>query len=232
MGTATLDLPDPLQVPPVGAASTDDLLAQMAGEQIERLLAEADASPKTAASSPLTAAESPSPIAEAQPAPTAPSPSPADSHPAAANPEPPADLNSVLTEIATSAPVPATKTEPVATAPHAQGSAAPPSAPKDPEASAADALAREIMEDEALTAAARAGLAMASNKSPEGEATVGVKSPASPVHVSLPVRLLELLNAPLSSCSDRTRELIGKIAILTTVNALSVIAYVLFLRHR
>src|SRR5688500_11811138 len=49
MGKATVDLPDPLQQPPVSAAaggdataSADDLLSQLAGDEIDRLLAEAE----------------------------------------------------------------------------------------------------------------------------------------------------------------------------------------------
>ena len=45
MGQAVADLPDPLSAAPVSSASTDDLLAQLAGEEIERLLAEADEPP-------------------------------------------------------------------------------------------------------------------------------------------------------------------------------------------
>ena len=42
MNTGANDLPDPLQEPQVAAASsTDDLLAQMAGDEIDKLLADA-----------------------------------------------------------------------------------------------------------------------------------------------------------------------------------------------
>ncbi|MDB5171861.1 MAG: hypothetical protein JWO87_2369 [Phycisphaerales bacterium] len=41
MGQAAIDLPDPLDVPAVtGSAETDDLLSQLAGEEIDRLMAE------------------------------------------------------------------------------------------------------------------------------------------------------------------------------------------------
>ena len=47
MGQAAVDLPDPLDTPPqpdasTGAAGTDELLSQLAGEEIDRLLADAD----------------------------------------------------------------------------------------------------------------------------------------------------------------------------------------------
>src|SRR5436305_15141873 len=48
MGQATLELPDPMEElsPPSGVATTnaDDLLAQLAGEEVDRLLREADVS--------------------------------------------------------------------------------------------------------------------------------------------------------------------------------------------
>src|SRR5205085_7155067 len=45
MGQAAVDLPDPLESPPPAAnTSTDDLLAQLAGDEIDRLLAEAELS--------------------------------------------------------------------------------------------------------------------------------------------------------------------------------------------
>src|SRR5690242_8797016 len=42
MGQATVDLPDPGEMPAAPMSSADDLLSQMAGEEIDRLLAEAD----------------------------------------------------------------------------------------------------------------------------------------------------------------------------------------------
>jgi len=43
MGQVAIDLPDPLHNPePAPGPSADDLLAQLAGEEIDRLLAEAD----------------------------------------------------------------------------------------------------------------------------------------------------------------------------------------------
>src|SRR5690606_15011859 len=42
MGQSTIDLPDPTDTQPESAASADDLLSQLAGDEIDRLLAEAD----------------------------------------------------------------------------------------------------------------------------------------------------------------------------------------------
>jgi hypothetical protein len=46
------------------------------------------------------------------------------------------------------------------------------------------------------------------------------------------LRPLEWLSAPLDACPENVRDVIGKVAILTTVNAVSVLIYVfLFRRH-
>ncbi len=45
MGQAAVDLPDPLQAPPTSATSADDLLSQLAGDEIDRLLTESDVEP-------------------------------------------------------------------------------------------------------------------------------------------------------------------------------------------
>jgi hypothetical protein len=46
------------------------------------------------------------------------------------------------------------------------------------------------------------------------------------------LRLLETINAPFASCSDELRAAIGKIAIVTLVNAVAVLVYLLFFRSR
>ena len=44
------------------------------------------------------------------------------------------------------------------------------------------------------------------------------------------IRALELLNAPFNFVNDAARELMGKVAILTLVNALLILVYVVFIR--
>ena len=44
------------------------------------------------------------------------------------------------------------------------------------------------------------------------------------------LRPLEWLNAPLASCPEALRETLGKVAIVTLVNAVAVLAYVLMFR--
>jgi hypothetical protein len=46
------------------------------------------------------------------------------------------------------------------------------------------------------------------------------------------VRVLELFNSPLSACPESVREAMGKVAVITLVNALAVLAYVLIFRRR
>jgi len=59
MGKAAIDLPDPLSPPEAAKplTSTDDLLAQLAGEEIDRLLAEVDE--QAAAAAPAAPVASP-----------------------------------------------------------------------------------------------------------------------------------------------------------------------------
>ena len=53
MGQAVVDLPDPLEKQPASASSADDLLSQLAGDEIDRLLTEADVENADAATTPL-----------------------------------------------------------------------------------------------------------------------------------------------------------------------------------
>jgi hypothetical protein len=288
MGQATIDLPDPMQNPaPSGGPSADDLLAQLAGEEIDRLLAEADierpSAPEPAfiqppsatplhppdhpAQKPLTAATpragtvalAPSakdPDTAAQAA-TEPQPEP--------EPQPPAkaqsaqsdvdeldsrvakELDNLFTELTAGDP-PATPSPPHAVAPQlaapqpatpslaatlAATTAAPsphaaappppaapppsPALPLDPVAQANE-LQKQVMGKSLL--AAFSGPADA---------------PATASHRKWPnlsflLRPLEWLNAPLSACSDVVRESLGKVAIMTLINALAILLYVLFLR--
>jgi hypothetical protein len=50
------------------------------------------------------------------------------------------------------------------------------------------------------------------------------------LNLSFLVRPLEWLNAPLAACSDTVRQTLGKVAIMTLINALAILLYVLFLR--
>src|SRR4051794_41818047 len=91
MGKAALDLPDPLQAPPGEAmTSADDLLAQLAGDEIDRLLAEAEAGEPKSARAPFHVAPPPNPkddVERAGPPPASAAPAP-DPTPPPAEPEP------------------------------------------------------------------------------------------------------------------------------------------------
>jgi hypothetical protein len=149
------------------------------------------------------------------------------------------------------------------------------------EASAADALAAEMAEDEATHAAAmrRLGKSAAAvadeelkaqeaaliaaaaaaevaepaavgieideqaielDPEPDADEQAGTDADAAEIDAAavdvderlpLLVRVLEWMNAPLSGLSDTVREALGKIAIVTSVNAVAVLTYVLLFRR-
>lgn len=190
MGQAALDLPDPLQSPPPQApqTSTDDLLAQLAGDEIDRLLSEVDGGAPRAVAAPFHVAPptkpetEPTHIAAAEPA-AEPAPAP---EPSFVEQEVTAELDALFTA----------------------------AAEKDKALDAAAATASEQ-----TSAAERAGLA-----TPE--------APAADVDDALPwyLRPLEWLNAPLMIFPPGVRDLIGKAAIVTLLNATAILIYVLIVR--
>jgi hypothetical protein len=224
MGQATADLPDPLAASPNGQTSTDDLLAQLAGEEIERLLAETETAPEPQPRETLAAPAAV--IAPASPTPNT-VPAPVTAATAAPEAKPAAhgdDLEAIFMQL---------DERDNATAPAApKGAIAaevkPPAAAEEP--SVAEALAAEMAEDEAQHARPASSHSSAKtiashddidNAPAHGDA----KSP------SLLVSLLALVSSPLDAFPDHTRDLIGKIAILTMLNALCVLAYVVFFRR-
>lgn len=202
---AVVDLPDPLNPPPAApadaVATTDDLLARMAGEEIDRLLAEHDGERPASASLPPSRA-----VPALQP-PTA--SAPAD---VKAKPDP---VKSLLGELAN---------DPAERDPLAGLLSVDTRASQPPEGkSVAELLDEEIAADEARAALSSAGL------NAEEEADAGIDAPAAAVPA--PLRVLAWVSSPLDSFPDHVRELIGKVAILTSVNALAVLIYVLFFRQ-
>jgi hypothetical protein len=201
MGQAAVDLPDPLSKPPSPLSGADDLLSQMAGEQIDRLIAESE-SAKAAIATPndpfasqlddlfnqlnsapadlVTVEQS---VVEPPPAPVAPPPLVVEATPAAVVEEPPAPQPIAAIEQPTSAAERAALTPPID--PVAAIEALPPPAP-----------------------------AAASDEE----------------RVSILVRVLELINAPFAACPDMLRDMLGKLAILTLMNSIGVILYVVIFR--
>jgi hypothetical protein len=327
MGQANTSLPDPLSAPASGMTGTDDLLSQLAGDEIDRLLAEADvAAPSTVAAeldesvsgavsvedlvnidkSAVTAAadealarldeiqqkadeversvrELTEPVATPAPAPVSAAtastkPAPADDADAALN----AELDALFDELNQSNPgqSAAKATEAVAAQPEAkvesggksetlqaseinelfkQLTADPDTAANDDETAAATPpnVADEIVEKTPVevpaSAAAPVVAAVAAAAPPllapvkpvaatdtslaELANTVGTSHDAkeaedsSAASVPLLLKPLEWVNAPFAALPDETREFLGKAAIITVVNALAVMMYVMFFRH-
>ena len=251
MGQAAVDLPDPMQ-PPVSAAGTDELLAQLAGEEIDRLLAEADAErpAEQKAGAALPAAQAPSmpqesvpPAVQQQAAQAA----------AAADAELSSELDNLFAELtinqsappaaapqaaapATIAPVP-NETP----APSAEAQSAAPPAPVA-EAAPIHPVEEELRATEAMERAGRAAAAAEAQGQPQSQtespppakqdAALAMLASESAAPLPLFLRPLEWLSAPLDAFPEGVRDVIGKVAILTAVNAISVIVYVLaFRRH-
>jgi hypothetical protein len=292
MPRTAVNLPELLQAqgdgarPATGAAddgnNADDLLAQLAGEEVDRLLSEADDAPSGkkgdfdlpgAGSADLNPADE----AEAsldelfselnadteiasrvKAAPAAPAPVAA---PIPVQP-PTAPLAAPVAKSA-----PPTAAPPVPTITPSQP--APVAATASEPASAADALAAEMEEDAREHAAALRRMkgdaapaqpapapaaAPTAPPAPEPETVAGLELVAesevtSGITIDLQaiadqaadaansrepflVRVLELINAPLAGFSETMRAAIGKIALVTTLNAVGVFIYVLvFRRH-
>jgi len=109
MGQAVVDLPDPLEKPPASAASADDLLAQLAGDEIDRLLNDAEAEAPAAEHVDAAAAHAVAPPAAAMSAAAPPVVEPVaqvDSPAAVSMQDAAASIDDLLNE-----PVPETKDE-------------------------------------------------------------------------------------------------------------------------
>jgi hypothetical protein len=256
MGQATVDLPDPLDAPPPSSLSgTDDLLAQLAGDEIDRLLAEADLEQKSSATTPKAPAD-PAPADSTDPTPSSESTvvapasatgvvavaestvASADAATAASGADDD-ELDTLLSKldedgskfIASTAQV---ETSAIAAAaaddeikslvdrvPEVLAQFPAPAGAADP---APDAV------DEVMSAAERDALKigeLADAAAPAADAT----EDEGPGRLTPLIKLLEALNAPLSFVPDALRDTLGKVAIITLVNAIAVLIYVLFLRH-
>jgi hypothetical protein len=233
----------------------------LAGEEIDRLLAEADverpAQPQVLVITPEGLQPPPSAARVGNGGVLAVAPSAADpvesqTEPVAAAPVMPVaaplaaadveeldarvaqELNSLFTEldaekpaapVAKAAPAPVT-TAPVAAAATAVDAAAEAAvaaviaatpAPSDPVAQAAE-LEKQLL-----------GKAMMDALGSPGEMENAGSSLKS-INLSFLLKPLAWINAPLSACSDTLRETVGKVAIMTLINALAILLYVLFLR--
>ena len=202
MGQATVS-PDPLDesatvTTTTTIASADDLLAQLAGEEIDRLLAESEAERATAeerAGGSVASAVAPG-LRTAQP-------------------DQRDEKVSSVEPVAMSGPTTAPSALQVPT----------PSEPPAPAVASDSAFdANGVAERAALIEEAPAPVTGIAHDERRMVSEVG-----GPLPIYL--RPLEWLNAPLASCPEGLRETLGKVAIVTLVNAIAVLAYVLLVRR-
>jgi hypothetical protein len=260
MGQAILDLPDPTQLSgintgplsPEALASADDLLSQLAGDDIDRLLAEAEAErplpPPPSASPPLAVAPpSPEPIianltsvTEASIAATSQAATEAAID-AILAPAIDSTLKAVDEQMAAAAtPAGMAQAVEAAAMPQSVTQDAPPSAgfsaPEEKLVDAAAAQIAAIMDVPPAPADAAAippsAIADAAERQALSEPLiVPAPSASSSNRLWLLVKILEWINSPMLLFSDAAREAIGKVAILTTFNAAAVILYVMVFRR-
>lgn len=225
MGRAAIDLPNPKDKS-AGAApgSADDLLSQLAGEEIDRLLAEADTRPGDAATpaGPSLPGD-PSQLEELF------NPLPASgTHSKESSPS--ASVSTATLELPTPSPA--------ASEPRAPISPPIDSVPNSPAAEPMPVGPGAATIDQPTSAAERAALAPPAeiHDPPSADRACATAtddlSDDLPPRPSVLLRGLELLNAPFNACPDVIRDLLGKLAILTAMNALGVLIYVLLFRHR
>ena len=224
MGQATIDLPDPAQKPSLDALpSADDLLVKMAGEEIDRLLAEADKGQFKAGEqcADVEAVGSDSTAAEAAERSAAAAENDAESSRQLDKLFNQISESEVAREVEAAVQQPQAS-KPVEIPPLAAPGAERSSAPEINVAEQTGALEREALTAQLPEPAADESLQQmdARNEGNEGQAE------------SLPwfVRVLEWINLPLAGIGDEARAMLGKIAIVTLINALALLAYALLRR--
>ena len=200
MGKA-VELPDPLQsLPNANAASADDLLDQLVGDQIDRFLDRPERSTDSIKASPCAGV-----LALYAP----------PVHPLS-SPEPaPVDLSSKLESVFSQ--VEMTVAELKWSTP----------APRDVPEETIDPF------DDPTSFAEKSGLAEFSGPTISSEENAALRADEdSAVTSDLPayLRPLAWLNAPLARCSEHARQTVGKVAIVTLINSLALLIYVMFFR--
>jgi hypothetical protein len=198
MGQAAINLPDPLAKPLASSVSADDLLSQLAGEEIDRLLAaQDDAAPVAEEGKDFVKVFGPDGVRQASLPPKS-----------SNNDERTAPATQPLNEHATERTTVTEEQPPVVTA-------EPVTAPEDSSTSPAERSALD-------------GVAELLEEQSRGDGAD--QSESLPRSAPLYVKPLEWINAPLLLLPESAREIIGKIAILTFVNAIAVLVYVLVFR--
>jgi hypothetical protein len=229
MGQAVVDAPDPLQNPkPATPPSADDMLSQLAGDEIDRLLAEAEGQKSAKGAVPTPASIAAAPEVESVGF---------DSKQSAA------EIDALLAQKESDSPPVTAPAEPAAVAvpvtPPAEAPAA--AAPEAPVTTVAPAAVVETPKPEPVPAAVEIAKEIEQNeeerkalRGPEVKVDAPVPQLIFDQTAPLPLVLkpFEWLSSPLDACPEIVREAIGKIAIVTMVNAIAVLSYVLiFHRH-
>lgn len=268
MGQAIADLPNSTSPPAETTGNADDLLSQLAGEEIDRLLAEAETEPThadaepTATIEPASIAELPATAVEHTEIAALPLEPGEQPVPATQLSEPVAIAGGDVAEDAPSAVIDAVVEKEIAEMAAASAAAQP---TEDAFAAQVDELFKELKDlPEAETAAAAPAdkpkaPAEAEPLSPaaaeiaaelDREANLAERAalqPAAPASTaeqpsaaaasdddappSVLVKVLEVVNSPVDSMPDTLRDALGKIAILTTMNALGVLLYLVLFRR-
>ena len=247
MGQATVDLPDPSEMPAAPMNSADDLLSQMAGDEIDRLLAEAEVE-KTAAPAPAPSTTGVQPLA-------GPSVSESqldellnnvDDAAKSAPPRPP--LVNVPDEAAIKAAL-FDDPKPKPAIPKSRslmpGAVIQPEESEPVEQPIVDAKAEAKQLDEALAKGSTDALpevkvleaeTSSAEKNALADAINSLDAPAEHAAVveeaPIPFYLKPLvwLNFPMEFLPPPARAAIGKVALMTLVNSIAVLAYVLLFR--
>lgn len=238
MGKATLDLPEPVEATSAAPenAGTDDLLAQLAGQEIDRLLADADV-PREGAAAPSPAESTPTPKTETPVADSTPATVQAASTPTEVPPAPAQPARSRLSSRepetpAAPTPAPAAPAEPPKSllpnldAPRAEQAIGDILGTLDPELEEATREPTETAPTERAALDVALGPAAATLAAEDLTIESDDDEP-----LPLYLRPIEWLNACFDSIPEALLEAAGKIAILTMVNAVAVLLYVLFFRH-
>jgi hypothetical protein len=236
MGQAAVDLPETDKAP-APLKSADDLLSQLAGAEIDRMLADSeqkggDSAPGSNQPEPSEAQAATKPAQDAYAAEVDQlfkqlNKSQTDQEPAASGaPSALVDAVAPVTEPAQGIAADANSTE---------AAPAPDLPAVDPQPAQQNVST--------VTPASIPPPVVAPNPQPVAVAAPAIETPVTVAEAiesavklvekdrtSLLVRVLEWINAPLEWCPDVARELIGKLAILTLMNAMGVLLYVALFR--
>lgn len=268
MGQTKTDLPDPLEKPQLSSLSnTDDLLSQMAGEEIDRLLAEADTESREAAAGMCGEPDAGAAQTE-MPASAAISAADLDEQTSRQLDDLFAQLNAPMPQDEPAEmPVVSKTRAPEAGVPKEVAAATEAAAPGGDDELAVDSAMAQQLKDvfnqlttpENLPPKAEVGEgkpAAASGKSDSvdladqtGAAERHVLAAEMPEEneeeqadraaldsqegerVPVMIRVLAAINWPLNYCSEGVRSAVGKVAVVTLVNAIMLLFYVVFFKR-